>query len=91
MPSRASILTGRCPSVHGARGDGVPLPRHEVTLAQVFLNNGYGTGGASKFHFIPHYQRQLPLMESHPEPYYGFAEFHIGEDLPPPFVRFREI
>ena len=67
------------------------LARHEVTLAEVFLNNGYGTGGAGKFHFIPHYQRRLPLMESHPEPYYGFAEFHIGEDLPPPFVRFWQI
>ncbi len=80
MPSRASIFTGRYPSVHGVRSNGVPLPRHETTMAQVFLKNGYRTGGAGKFHFIPHFHSQLPLMESHPDPYYGFEEFHIGED-----------
>lgn len=80
MPSRASIFTGRYPSAHRVRSNGVPLPRHEKTLAQVFLDNGYRTGGAGKFHFIPHLGRQLPTMETHPEPFYGFQEFHIGED-----------
>ena len=82
MPSRASIFTGRYPHVHGVRSNGVPLPRDEVTLAQVFAENGYRTGGAGKFHFIPHYpyRSPLPTMETHPGPYYGFQEFHLGED-----------
>jgi arylsulfatase A-like enzyme len=82
MPSRASIFTGRYPSVHGVRTNGISLPRHETTLAQAFLDNGYRTGGAGKFHFIPHYpyRSPLPTMETHPDPYYGFQEFHLGED-----------
>lgn len=82
MPSRASIFTGRYPSAHGVRTNGVPLPRHEITLAQTLLDAGYQTFGAGKFHFIPHYPygSPLPLMETHPDPYYGFREFHLGED-----------
>jgi arylsulfatase A-like enzyme len=79
MPSRASIFTGRYPRVHRVRRNGVPLSRWEKTLAEVFIEGGYSTGGAGKFHFIPHH-RQLPTMETHPDPFFGFQEFHIGED-----------
>jgi len=82
MPSRACIFTGRYPMAHRVRQNGVPLPEHETTLAHVFARNGYRTGGAGKFHFLPHYpyRSPLPMMENHPEPYYGFQEFHLGED-----------
>lgn len=80
MPSRASIFTGRYPNAHRVRTNGVRLPEYEVTLAKHFRANGYRTFGAGKFHFIPHFMGNLPLMENHPEPYYGFEEFHIGED-----------
>jgi arylsulfatase len=81
MPSRACVFTGRYPSSHGVRTNGITLPRAEVTLAHVFQQNGYRTGGAGKFHFVPHYNRELPTMESHPGPFYGFTDFHLGEDL----------
>ncbi len=82
MPSRASIFTGRYPMAHRVRSNGVPLSTREVTLAHAFAQNGYRTGGAGKFHFIPHYpyRSPLPMMETHPEPYCGFQEFHLGED-----------
>jgi arylsulfatase len=82
MPSRASIFTGRYPMAHRVRSNGVPLSTCEMTLAHVFAQNGYRTGGAGKFHFIPHYpyRSPLPMMETHPELYYGFQEFHVGED-----------
>jgi arylsulfatase A-like enzyme len=82
MPSRACIFTGRYPMAHRVRSNGVPLPKHETTLAHVFARNGYRTGGAGKFHFLPHYpyRSPLPMMRTHPEPYYGFQEFHLGED-----------
>lgn len=82
MPSRASIFTGRYPSSHGVRSNGIRLPLHEKTLAQTLLDQGYSTFGAGKFHFIPHYpyRSPLPTMETRREPYYGFQEFHLGED-----------
>ena len=82
MPSRACIFTGRYPMAHRVRSNGVPLQKSEITLAHIFAQNGYQTGGAGKFHFIPHYpyRSPLPMMETHPEPYYGFQEFHLGED-----------
>ena len=82
MPSRACLFTGRYPMAHGVRRNGVPLSENETTLADVFRRNGYRTGGAGKFHFLPHYpyRSPLPMMETHPEPYYGFEEFHLGED-----------
>jgi arylsulfatase A-like enzyme len=83
MPARATIFTGRYPAAHRVRSNGIPLPDDEITLADVFLENGYRTGGAGKFHFLPHYpyrKQELPTMETHPEPFYGFQEFHLGED-----------
>ncbi|MBN1417954.1 MAG: sulfatase-like hydrolase/transferase [Planctomycetes bacterium] len=82
MPARATIFTGRYPMAHRVRSNGVPLPRDEQTLAHLFARAGCRTGGAGKFHFIPHfpYRSPLPMMETHPEPYYGFQEFHLGED-----------
>ncbi len=83
MPARATVFTGRFPMAHRVWSNGVPLPEDEITLAQVFLENGYRTGGAGKFHFLPHFpyrENPLPLMETHPEPFYGFEEFHLGED-----------
>ena len=77
MPARASVFTGRYLNAHGVWSNGVPLPKDEITLAHVFAQNGYRTGGAGKFHFIPHYpyRSPMPTMETHPEPFYGFQEF----------------
>ena len=50
MPNRASIMTGRMPSVHGARSNGVPLPLDAVTFADVLSANGYHTGLVGKIH-----------------------------------------
>ncbi|MFC2099059.1 sulfatase [Bacteroidota bacterium] len=83
MPARATIFTGRYPMANGVWSNGVNLPEDEITLADVFLQNGYRTGGAGKFHFLAHYpyrQNVLPTMDTYPGPFYGFQEFHLGED-----------
>ena len=83
MPARATIFTGRYPAAHGVRSNGIPLSENEITIADVFLENGYRTGGAGKFHFLPHYpyrKQILPTMDTHQDPFYGFQEYHLGED-----------
>jgi arylsulfatase A-like enzyme len=82
MPARAAIFTGRYPAANGVWSNGVPLPETERTLADEFMANGYSTGGFGKFHFIPHFLKEpeLPVMETHNKPFYGFEIFQIGED-----------
>jgi arylsulfatase A-like enzyme len=43
LPSHASMLTGRYPSSHGLRDDGVKLAPAVPTLAESFRRNGYHT------------------------------------------------
>ncbi|MBC2603973.1 sulfatase family protein [Puniceicoccus vermicola] len=52
-PSRGSMLTGRMPSVHGLRINGVSLPKEEVSFIEVLRNAGYQTAGVGKMHFNP--------------------------------------
>lgn len=50
MPNRGSMMTGRMPSIHGARGNGVPLPLESVTFADVLAEFGYHTALIGKSH-----------------------------------------
>lgn len=43
-PSHASMFTGLYPRSHGAIANGVALPRHITTLAQVLSDRGFATG-----------------------------------------------
>ncbi|MEP1610912.1 MAG: sulfatase-like hydrolase/transferase [Roseobacter sp.] len=42
-PARASLFTGLDMAAHGVWSDGVPLPKREITLPEVFYRNGYKT------------------------------------------------
>lgn len=50
MPNRGSMMTGRMPTVHGARSNGVPLPLDAVTFADVLSEFGYRTALIGKCH-----------------------------------------
>lgn len=50
MPNRGSMVTGRMPSAHGSRGNGVPLPLEAVTFADVLAASGYHTALIGKSH-----------------------------------------
>ncbi len=50
QPNRASIMTGRYPSVHGLRHNGLNLPRNQATFAEVLRAGGYSTAMIGKSH-----------------------------------------
>ncbi len=51
MPNRSSIVTGRMPSIHGTRYNGIPLDWGANTFVRVLRENGYRTGLVGKSHF----------------------------------------
>jgi arylsulfatase A-like enzyme len=50
MPNRASLMTGRMPSVHGVRSNGIPLSRDSVTFVDLLRAGGYDTALIGKSH-----------------------------------------
>ena len=46
MPNRASIMTGRMPSIHRSRSNGIPLSLDATTFSQLLLEHGYEIGRA---------------------------------------------
>ena len=50
MPNRASIMTGRMCSVHGARHNGIPLSKDHTTFVELLRDAGYQTGLIGKSH-----------------------------------------
>lgn len=53
MPNRASLLTGRMPSVHGVRHNGLSLPLDTNTFVDCLRRAGYLTGLIGKGHHQP--------------------------------------
>jgi len=53
MPNRASILTGRMPSVHGLRYNGCRLPLNANTFVDILSKAGYHTAAIGKSHIQP--------------------------------------
>ncbi|SMG48728.1 sulfatase family protein [Paenibacillus aquistagni] len=89
-PSRASIMTGRYPNVHGAWNIGVSLREDEVTLCDSLKELGYRTVGVGKMHFRPQCKtgftaeaEEVSVRDRGRErdgTYFGFDEHHISED-----------
>jgi arylsulfatase A-like enzyme len=50
MPNRATFMTGRLPSVNGARGNGLPLPLQANTFVDLLRSKGYRTALIGKSH-----------------------------------------
>ncbi|MBN1400254.1 MAG: sulfatase-like hydrolase/transferase, partial [Anaerolineae bacterium] len=94
-PNRASLVTGRYPSINGLRHNGIFLPRFELTLMEVLRQRGYQTYGAGKMHFGPQWkwppdggplQDPTPALAVNPQPepwelpWHGFDCITITED-----------
>jgi arylsulfatase A-like enzyme len=50
MPNRASLMTGRLPSLHGARHNGIPLALTATTFVDVLRQAGWRTALVGKSH-----------------------------------------
>lgn len=53
MPNRSSIMTGRWPSAHGVRTNGLPLDPQAETYARVLRRAGWKTSAVGKLHLQP--------------------------------------
>ena len=49
-PNRASLMTGRMPSVHDVRSNGIPLSMNAVTFVDLLRDAGYRTALIGKSH-----------------------------------------
>lgn len=69
MPNRATIATGRWPSVHGTRTNGVTLDWQAETFMRSMRRTGYKTSAIGKLHFQtmgwPYEGFQLADIEAH--------------------------
>lgn len=50
MPNRATLMTGRMPSLHGVRYNGIPLSHQSVTFVELLRAFGYRTALVGKSH-----------------------------------------
>jgi arylsulfatase A-like enzyme len=51
MPSRATLATGRWPTSHGTRTNGIPLDPSAETLMSTLRRAGWSTVAVGKLHF----------------------------------------
>lgn len=62
MPNRASLMTGRMPSVHGVRHNGLNLDLGSMTFADALRQAGWRTSLSGKPHFQCVTQNPAPMM-----------------------------
>ena len=74
QPNRSTLMTGRMPSLHGVRSNGIPLDKKQNTFVDLMRVQGYRTGLIGKSH--------LMNMESR-EPFYERPE-STGNKTPVP-------
>lgn len=90
-PSRASIITGRYPSQHGAYALGTKLPETELCIGDCLSECGYETALIGKAHFQPlGGTAEYPSAEAYPilqdfdfwkefyGPFYGFDHVELA-------------
>ena len=92
-PTRASIITGKYPSQHGAYSLGTKLMESEHTVGEDFMAAGYRTALVGKAHFQPLKGTEaFPSLEAYPilqdmdfwrnykEPFYGFEHVELARN-----------
>ncbi|MDE0112937.1 MAG: sulfatase-like hydrolase/transferase [Albidovulum sp.] len=62
MPNRASLVTGRMPSLHGLRHNGLNLSLDTATVADVLRMDGWSTALVGKAHFQHVTRNASPIL-----------------------------
>lgn len=78
MPNRATLMTGRMPSLHGARHNGIPLSLAATTFVDILAAGGWRTALIGKCHL----QSMSPA-----KPTVGMPEVKPEDVLPPEELR----
>jgi len=92
-PARASLITGRYPSQHGAYALGTKLPETEHCIGEYLSQSGYQTALIGKAHFQPLAgTAEYPSAEAYPllqdldfwkqynGPFYGFEHIELSRN-----------
>ena len=92
-PTRATLITGKYPSQHGAWTLGTKLPESEHTVGEDFQQGGYRTALVGKAHFQPLAgTEKYPSLEAYPilqdlefwknfkEKFYGFETVKLARN-----------
>ena len=92
-PTRASMITGKYPSQHGAYSLGAKLPESERTVGELLSAAGYRTALVGKAHFQPlQSTEEYPSLEAYPTlqdldfwadfegPFYGFDHIELARN-----------
>lgn len=68
MPNRATLMTGRMPSLHGVRHNGIPLSLDATTFVEVLRESGYHTALVGKSHLQNISGKPIKMGLPDPEP-----------------------
>lgn len=92
-PTRASIITGKYASQHGAYSIGTKLPEDELTIGDILQKENYRTSLVGKAHFQPTVStKESKSLESTPllqnleywknfdETFYGFEDIELARN-----------
>lgn len=93
MPNRSTIFTGKYPSIHGVRSNGINLNPKIPTFIESIRDSGYNTSAIGKIHLNWYgnpYSRKhkstemlIPFLYKEEDEkieisnYYGFEEVHL--------------
>jgi hypothetical protein len=78
MPNRATLMTGRMPSLHGSRHNGIPLSMNATTFVDIMRAAGYDTALIGKCH-LQSMSGGLPTI--------GMPEPDLNKVQPPEHLR----
>lgn len=83
MPNRATLMTGRMPSAHRCRGNGVPLPLNTTTIADLLQAAGYRTALIGKCHLQNMMGEAALQRRPEPDPSRTAPPVHLAEAVKP--------